>query len=316
MSFDLSSLRGEPRLLVEAHLKPVQGDRFQPTGFPNLGHARYESPEGRGQMVLVESAQSMANRLEAVCWDEVAEDWVEPLKGLPYVRVVKRTSDGAKFITSSVQEAHRVNSEYIARSSEFQEAFVKQSMEFHKGQPFDIRKQLVPALLRFDINSLVHGVFLEEVAGVIRLPRALSAFIEASDVGVAESGGVKFNRVDPSLKEGQGNVPYARTEWVAAMIIAYFNLDLRQIRAYGLDTDIAQLLIALALYKVRKFLTEGLRLRTACDLDLEEIRVTRPQGFVIPNLDELETQLPGLIESCKVKGHFGENPVLTVSYNK
>lgn len=316
MSFDLSSLRGEPRLLIEAHLKPVQGDRFQPTGFPNLGHARYESPEGRGQMVLVESAQSMANRLEAVCWDDVADDWVGPLKGLPYVRVVKRSSDGDKFITSSVQEAHRVNSEYIARSSEFKEVFVKQSMGFRKGQPFDIRKQLVPALLRFDINSLVHGVFLEEVAGVIRLPRSLSAFIEARDVSVAESGGVKFNRVDPSLKEGQGNVPYARTEWVAAMIIAYFNLDLRQIRSYGLGTDVAQLLIALALYKVRKFLSEGLRLRTACDLDLKEIQVTRPQGFDIPNLDELETELPGLIESCKAKGHLSEDPVLTVSYNK
>jgi CRISPR-associated protein Csb1 len=36
-------------------------------------------------MLLVESAQSMANRLEAVCWDTVADDWVTPLKGLPVV---------------------------------------------------------------------------------------------------------------------------------------------------------------------------------------------------------------------------------------
>ncbi len=34
-----SSLQNEPRLLIEAELKPVQGSRFQPTGFPDLGAA-------------------------------------------------------------------------------------------------------------------------------------------------------------------------------------------------------------------------------------------------------------------------------------
>ena len=125
-------------------------------------------------------------------------------------------------------------------------------------------------------------MFLEEVAGVIRLPRTLSAFIEASDANVAASGGVKFNRVDPSLKEGEGNVPYARDEWVAARITAYFNLDIRQIRAFGLGVEVERLLIALALFKIRKFLAVGLRLRTACDLDLDGIMVTRPEGFGTP----------------------------------
>ena len=62
MKSDLSPLASEPRLLLEATLRPLQGSRFQPTGFPNLGHAAYESPDGTGQTVLVESAQSMANR--------------------------------------------------------------------------------------------------------------------------------------------------------------------------------------------------------------------------------------------------------------
>ena len=87
MPLDLPSIQDEPRLLVEAALKPVQGSRFQPTWFPNRGHADYESPDGQGRLVLVESAQSMANRLEAVCWDEVADDWVTPaLRGLPVVQ--------------------------------------------------------------------------------------------------------------------------------------------------------------------------------------------------------------------------------------
>ena len=61
------------RLQIDVELQPVQGQRFQPTGFPNLGAAEYEAPSANGdrtRMVLIESAQSMANRLEAMCWDE------------------------------------------------------------------------------------------------------------------------------------------------------------------------------------------------------------------------------------------------------
>ncbi len=54
------------RILMEVDLKPVQGSRFQPTGFPDLGVASYELADGTS-MLLVESAQSMGNRLEVVC---------------------------------------------------------------------------------------------------------------------------------------------------------------------------------------------------------------------------------------------------------
>ena len=313
MPVDLTALDGKPRLLIEAALAPVQGTRFQPTGFPNLGPAAYDSPDGQGRTLLVESAQSMANRLETVCWDDVADDWVAPLRGLPYVRVVD--GDGSR-LTNSVLEAHRINSEYIARAKGFEK--ITEKMDFQKGRPFDVRSQLVPALLEFDINSLIHGVFLEEVAGIIRLPRTLSAFIEADRATVAPSGGVKFNRVDPTLKEGEGNVPFPRDEWVAEAITAYFNLDLRQIRAFGLDADSERLLILLVFFKIRKFLAEGLRLRTACDLDLDpgEVTVTRPEGFELPTLDEIESDLLTLIETTAAKGLFGESRVLTVQYKK
>ena len=311
MSIDFTPLDGAPRLLIEAILKPVQGERFQPTGFPNLGPAYYDSPDGTGRTVLVESAQSMANRLESVCWDCDSDDWVTPLKGLPYVAVLDASG---KRRTNSVLEAHRINSEYIARAKGFEK--IAKKIGFQKGQPFDVRKQLVPALLEFDINSLIHGVFLEEVAGVIRLPRTLSAFVEADGATVAASGGVKFNRVDPTLREGVGNVPYAREEWVAEKITAYFNLDLQQIRAFGLEDDIERLLILLALFKIRRFLWEGLRLRTACDLALGDLAVTRPNQFQLPSLDEIESDLPGLIKAVGSRGAFGESRVLNVTYEK
>lgn len=311
MALDLTALGSASRLLIEARLEPLQGTRFQPTGFPNLGPAVYDSPDGQGRTVLVESAQSMANRLETVCWDDVADDWVLPLKGLPYVSVVD--GDGNRR-TNSVLEAHRINSEYIARAKGFDK--IAEKIGFRKGRPFDVRRQLVPALLEFDINSLIHGIFLEEIAGVIRLPRTLSAFVEADRATVAPSGGVKFNRVDPTLKEGEGNVPFARDEWTAEKITAYFNLDLRQIRAFGLGGDVERLLIMLALFKIRRFLGEGLRLRTACDLDVTGVTVTRPTGVDLPALEEIESELPKLIEAVGSQGLFGESRVLTVQYEK
>ena len=285
MPFDFSALQRSPRLLMEARLKPLQGTRFQPTGFPEIGAGLYEGPDGT-PMLLVESSQSMANRMEAVCWDPVADDWVTALKGLPYVRV--KDKDGIP-LTNSVLEAHRLNSEYIARTSEFKP--IQDAMDYHKDRRFSIREQLAPVLLKYDINSLLHGLFLEEIAGVIRLPRVLSGFIEAKGVKVASSGGVKFG-LDPSLKDGEGNVPYARDEFVSSEIKAYFNIDLAQLRGYGFKEPVFQLLVSLALFKVRAFLDFGLRLRTACDLECDRFEVKRPENLTLPTLKEIEAFLP------------------------
>ncbi|MFX8910958.1 type I-U CRISPR-associated RAMP protein Csb1/Cas7u, partial [Acinetobacter baumannii] len=81
----------------------------QPTGFPNLGPATYDGPDGT-RMLLVESAQSVANRLEVVCWDRTADDWVAPLKGLPVIKVADKKGQS---LTNTVLEAHRTNSPYI-----------------------------------------------------------------------------------------------------------------------------------------------------------------------------------------------------------
>src|SRR5665811_1308645 len=227
MPLDFSALGNSPRLLLEADLQPIQGTRFQPTGFPDLGAATYDGPDGT-PMLLVESAQSMANRLESVCWEE-------------------------------------------------------------------------------DLDG-----------GRLRLPRALSSFIEAENVTVAASGGVKNDAVNPSGDTGKGfgNVPFARDEYVAPEITAYFNLDLAQIRAFGLGDMATDLLIALALFKIRRFLDVGLRLRTACDLELREMRVKRPEDFEAPERQALESALPGLIEAVAAEGRFADPRVTTVTYEK
>src|SRR5690606_6350041 len=101
--------------------------------------------------------------------------------------------------------------------------------------------------------------------GRYRLSRVLSAFIEAENISTASSGGAKIDYVDASGKAdggsaetGFGNVPFARDEYTGD-IIAYFNLDLAQIRAFQLGENVEKLLIALALFKFRKFMDVGLR---------------------------------------------------------
>lgn len=314
MNFD--DLENQPRLLIEAALSPMQGTRFQPTGFPDLGAAEYRLPDAT-HMLLVESAQSVANRLEAVCWDEAEEDLVEPLSGLPYVRA--ELPDGSR--TSSIQEAHRINSPFIVNSAEF--ADIEEAIGFEKAKPFD-RRRLAKALLTFDPNSLLHGVFLEKVGGVVRLPRALSGFIEASNIQVAPSGGVKFDRVQPDTSgdsttygkanDGYGNVPYHRDEYVAEKITAYFNLDLALLRGVGLPAEAVNLLIAVALFKVRRFLDVGLRLRTACDLRADTLRVTQPEGFELPSTGALAELLPTLIRGAA--DYLHDPAIFTVTYAK
>ena len=77
---NLEPLKNQPRLLLKAALRPIQGTRFQPTGFPDLGAPADDGPDGK-KMLLVESAQSMANRLEAVCWDTTRTTGCSPFKG-------------------------------------------------------------------------------------------------------------------------------------------------------------------------------------------------------------------------------------------
>lgn len=342
----LKPLTTAPRVLLEVALKPVAGTRIQPTGFPDLGPATYEAPGENGGTVptlLVESAQSMANRLEAVCWDEGAENLVRELQGLPFVRVklVGLSADGSD-TTNSLLEFHRLNSPYIMSGQ------TKDGKPFSgvltgelglatkprrgeattEGDGADIAgvinlRKLAKVCFRYDPNSLIHGVFLEKIAGRLRHPRALSAFIEATDVRRAESGGVKFDRAMPNpkvvgvdAKTGYGNVPFHRTEFTAKAITAFFSLDLSQLRGYGLPEEATDLLTVLSLWKVRKFLDSTMRLRTACELDIDAraggVRVKCPDGFTLPSGEELTAHLKKLMGKCKP--HFAEPAVTELTW--
>ena len=113
MPVDLKPLDSLHRLLFAIPLEPLQGKRFQATGFPGLGAATFQTKDG--QCLLVESAQSTANRLEKVVWDDVKQDLVADLKGLSHVRVVRGAAK--KFFTDSLLDAHRLNSPYVLKGN-------------------------------------------------------------------------------------------------------------------------------------------------------------------------------------------------------
>ncbi len=315
---NFETLKNTPRLLMEAELKPIQGSRFQPTGFADLGAAVYERADGP-RMLLVESAQSVANRLEAACLEGgVGPGPIKELDGLPYVRV--KLTGVTETETSSLVEAHRLNSPYIISNADFQKKFVEKA-KYVEGKPLDW-KSIAAAFFHFDPNSLLHGAFMANLEdGRLRVPRAISGFIEAEDVREAVSGGVKNNPIDPTGtiraegfdKDVYGNVPYHRTEFTAQRIVAYFNLDLALLRGYGLSDAGFDLLVALGLYKALRFLDAGLRLRTACDLALANgIRVTAPAGFQLPTektQEKLLRTVTDRIKTCAAAGLFAKPPL-------
>jgi len=272
------------RTVLEVDLAPLAGRRFQPTGFPDLGAAEFDSADG-GKALLVESAQSMANRLEATTWDESRADQAEELAMLPYVRIV--SADDKAFLSSSRLEAHRLASAYIMEGKVGGidgESWMEQQLDLVPGRPLDYRA-VARACFRLDPVSLIHGVFFarKKWPWQPKIARAVTSFVEAYQVVPAVSGGVKRDVVINEAKEGltargYGTVPHHRIEYTAGKITAYFTIDHSQFRSYGLSEPATALLEALADFEIGTLLDGGLRLRTACDLDVVDVRGRRPDS--------------------------------------
>jgi CRISPR-associated protein Csb1 len=269
------------RTVLTVRLQPLVGSRFQPTGFPDLGAAEF-GPAGK-RVLLVESAQSMANRLEATTWDDARGDQVEALAGLPYVRIVD--GDG-EFLSASRLEAHRLASAYIMDGTVEGKAgrtWLAEALGLADGRPLDHRA-VARACFRLDPVTLVHGVFFAQKAWPWqpKIARAVTSFIEAEAISPAVSGGVKRDGVTNVVAEGRGTaegygtVPHHRVEYTAGQITGYFAIDHDQLRSYGLSEPATALLEALIDFEIGTLLDGGLRLRTACDLVVTDVDGQRP----------------------------------------
>ena len=287
------------RLLLQARLKPLQGDLFRPTGFPDSGAAEYLTPSGELRL-LVESPQSIANHLEAAVWDDLAEELIPALAGVPYVRLL----DAEHGLLTSIVEPNRLGAARLFPS-------VEPDLREELGKPRQRGRwgpaQVARALLKLDPGTLLHGSFIYDLRPALRVDRMLGGYIEARDVHPVVSGGVRFDHADPSgpASRNLGHIPFHCTDYTAGSIRAYFCLDLLLLESYGLSQQANSFFVDLSLYKILRFLRRGLRLRSSCLLQLVELTVQEPYDFVIPTEDQLESRLAGAIAALRASGEFG-----------
>lgn len=307
-------LKGESPLILTATLEPVAGDRFQPAGFPEIGHVMYKAPrkDGKGgttteNVCIVDSAASMANHLESVCQRSMHDlDLVDDLVGMPYIRCVTGDLNGDKLpshnrevVVTSLTEGHRLASNYffgarknrkwngrgaqrvsddgtIAKES-FGDELAKPAFLGIQGDGESIAHppphrwwNVFKTIFELDPNSLVHGILFTEWQ--IKIPRVLTAHLEAFGAGRVDRSGVKFDRLG---KTTSGQPIFAVDDATAESIRATFVLDVSLIRSFGRQKDDAQFglsgeqqqfLIALALWKIQKLLESPFRFRSGCHL--------------------------------------------------
>ncbi|MCZ2340757.1 MAG: type I-U CRISPR-associated protein Cas7 [Bacteroidales bacterium] len=315
MPIDFTPLDTASRLLIEAELKVATGGggRFQPTGFPDLGPALFRGADG-ANWLLVESPQSMANRLERVCWvdgdgetDRVGT-YNDACKGIPYVLA---TDTDNKPLTASTLEAHRLASPYIWDTQPFQDpedASKQLTLPDYLKKLFSLAdnrlvpwKKVAAGLIKVDPACLLHGVWFNEASfagGKVRLTRCLSGYIEARDPSSANFGFQKRDGVSDrtdkeagqSAAEGYGSVIGPKQHFTSAEVKAYFQIDLERLRSYGLPKEHVQALVAWAIYKIRRVLVasrDGVAdLRTECKFEVKRRKKNPDDTNKNPEMEE------------------------------
>lgn len=285
------------RVTLKATLVPVAGDRFQPAGFPEIGHVIYKAPRPdrtTEDVCIVDSAASMANHLETVCLaGRFSLDLHNDLKGLPYLACLTDGSDANgsrkpdRLVVTSLSEGHRLASSYflsdkamvIANDKPTNISFIsKLKTEFGlpdlgtKTHPLpDDWWKVFATIFRYDPNSLVHGILFPSLG--IKIPRVLTAHLEAFGAARVGSSGVKFDKLG---KTTSGQPIFAVDEETASEIRATFILDLSLVRSFGRGTKgltqpQKEFLLTFALWKIGQLLAAPLRFRSNCDLQSQSI---------------------------------------------
>jgi CRISPR-associated protein Csb1 len=285
------------RLTLHAILAPTGGkDRIQPAGFPELGHVIYPSPQPDGtirNVCIVDSAASMANHLETVCHEgRFGMDLHPDLAGLPYVQCVTDDAGGerTRLVVTTLSEGHRLASSLFTDAKSTVEApqrikgknlgAVLLNDEF-KLEDLGKRSHPLPgdwwnvfrAIFKYDPNSLVHGILFPAMG--IKIPRALTAQLDAINAARVASSGVKFDKL---LMTTSGQPIFAKDEETATEIRATFVLDLALVRSFGrekdgLNADQKTFLVAFALWKITQLLRHPFSYRSGCDLEFKGLSI-------------------------------------------
>jgi CRISPR-associated protein Csb1 len=192
------------RVIITAQLSLSTGPFLQPTGFPDIGSCIYTDGEGK-KRCLIESEQSMENRLEAVCMKSPGY-WVNDLNFLPVVEV-RASGANDTLLATNLTEPHRIASSYVLQST-YGGKTVKEALENKLGLsnggatwPMDKRDALEKLIFALDPAALLHGFqFVEWKFVGLRQTRLLSARLECelAQEPEVQYGMVKFDAIDPN----------------------------------------------------------------------------------------------------------------------
>jgi CRISPR-associated protein Csb1 len=272
--------------------------------------------------VLLNTPQATANQLEALIWDEVNQDIIPELQGLPYIEI-KNTLANNQFLASTLTLPHRIGTAYLSRHKD----------AMLDGERFrDVLKRRVKeqgiyrAVFELDPISIVLGCFLSHIQGNMRIPRVVTGQFVAQGAVAMPNGGASHDPISPSKKGitikgyfddkssdptklGLTNVPYVRESYQAEDYLGKFVIDTRLVDAAPNLPDAAKELISLlSQYLVAKFLSEPIMLRSECYFQVKEIKGTDPD---LPSkVEDLEQELQQKIQQCQEEGLF--NGVTTV----
>lgn len=281
----------QDRVVIDASLELANRSFFQPTGFPDIGACIFVDKDGR-RRCLVESEQSMANRLEAVCM-QAPGTWRAPFATkLPVIRVVDGNGD---LLATSLTEPHRLSSTYVLEGTRGSNINLQEILREKLGVstdgkrwPLDKRAALTSVVFAIDPAAVLHGFqFMQWSAVGLRQQRLLYARMEAVLAGDSDVhyGAVKVDSIDPKGHKEKSNIGQSiahKARLVPESIVATFEIDILGLRERWLvgnkpepakeneqpgkkkerEDTLAQnkkaqkFLLALALWKIRQFLAD------------------------------------------------------------
>ena len=329
---------GPACLIIKAQFEPLgEQDRFQPAGFPEMGHVIYDAPRSdeKGnatspeKVCIVDSAASMANHLESLCFQNAATGILHSdLEGIPYVRCMSDLPNASAtagqtkrgMVVSSLTEGHRLASDYFLDGQlgtmNFREKLRSEFgiIEIKKDKTYFVTPEnwwsIYRTVFKYDPNSLVHGILFAKEQ--IKISRVLTAHLEAFGAGRVGSAGVKFDRLG---KTTSGQPIFSKDEETAQSIEATFLIDLGLVRSYGhgeegLSAKQKALLVNLALWKIERMLATPFRFRSGCHLKCIGHQISA--GDETWTLDDgvLKSDIKQAITACT----FEAKPITDVFY--
>jgi CRISPR-associated protein Csb1 len=288
---------------------------FVPAGYVDVGHSVIRDPATGQTLVMVDSAQSIANHLEATILKGDGAV-IDGLEAMPYVRLSITDPTGRTRITSSLELPHRLASGWICKSKvlkPFQEALAEDILD----------NGLAAATFRRCPNSLLHGVFYSQLAGldpnIAKSPRLLTAEVTASNSQTINDGGVAKDPLFPSgdgfdveglvgakakaAEVGAGYIPFRHQAFRAETIQLSIYLAEGRINRLQIPESARHVLRLLAFFKLSTLLAAPLDLRSHCVLQATQI----PSELSQPA--EMLQQLQAALHTCQREGLFNDPPI-------